>query len=492
MVLATVVVVAGWSDVALAHTDFESSDPADQQTIVGPIDTVTVTFTNPATPSGDGFQLLDPSGTVRTPTAIDSGDGTVFVLRFDPPLGAGTYGVRWKVQAGDAHPIEGTFRFDVEIPVATTTAAVNPPVTTAPAAAAPVASTTAPSVAVIATDEPKASAPRESLDDFLASDSSPEGAVPVGRFGRTLTFAGTIFGVGALAALAWVIRGRRDELRSVISWIRLAGLVVAVGGIVELAGLQASQSLPVRDLIDTKAGFASVLRVVGGITVWFGFHERAGHLIAPAQSVSAAVATDLPSQRPTSATTDPQREHRWSPTASAGLGLTGLALILASYWFNGHTVSKGPWAVHSLLNFVHVGAASVWGGGVFAMTMVAWLRRRHADPTSMAAMVIRFSILATISLTAVIGAGLTMTILILDTPGDLFATEWGRILLVKTLAVTVAAAMGAYNHFRLRPALEASPNDPSLARQIRTTLTIESVVFASVVVLTAWLVASAT
>mgnify|MGYP002064887891 CR=1 FL=1 len=37
----------------------------------------------------------------------------VFRLAFDTPLTGGTVGVRWKVRAGDAHPIEGSFSFTV-------------------------------------------------------------------------------------------------------------------------------------------------------------------------------------------------------------------------------------------------------------------------------------------------------------------------------------------------------------------------------------------
>ncbi len=484
VVLLAATIIGGWSSVASAHTDFESSDPADQQSVEGPLGTVTVSFTNPAVPSGEGFQLLDPSGVVLTPTSIDPTDGTAFVLRFDPPLGAGTYGVRWKVQAGDAHPIEGGFQFDVTEPT--------PPTTTAPAGAAPVVSTTAPPIGIAAADQSLGATSSSSIDEFLASDSSSDDAVPVGRAGRALTFTGTVFGLGALAALVWVIRGRRDELRSVIAWVRLAGLAIAAGGIVELAGLQAAQSVGIGELVDTKAGLAALLKVAGGAAVWFGFHARAGTIIAPQHSLSAAVAPDLRRYAHSVTTNESPNEHRWSPSASAGLGLAGYAIVLVSYWFDGHTVSKGPWAIHSLLNLVHVGAAAVWGGGVFAMTTVAWLRRRRSERAGMAAMVIRFSSLATVSLTAVIAAGVAMTVLILDTPGDLVGTDWGRILILKTLAVAVAAGLGAYNHFHLRPALEAAPDDPTLARELRTTLTIESAVFVVVVMLTAWLVAAAT
>lgn len=333
----------------------------------------------------------------------------------------------------------------------------------------------------------------ESLDEFLAASSTGHDAIPIGRAGRVITFAGTILGIGALASLVWVMRGRRDEIYAQLAWIRLAGIVVATGGLVELAALQAAQMTDLSDLIATKPGLAAVLKIAGGLVVWFGFHERAGQISAPAHSLSAAAAVDLA----TPAGLPPQvrlegGEHRWTPTSTAAIGVVGYLVVLISFWLDGHTASKGPWALHSLLNLVHLGAAAVWGGGVFALTAVAWQRRRRSQQVGLTAMVIRFSTLAMASLTAVIVAGLAMTVLILERPGDLVTTTWGRVLIGKTLAVAVAAGMGAYNHFRLRPALEQSPDDPALAKQLRTSLTIESIVFGVVVLLTAWLVASAT
>lgn len=474
----------GAADVASAHTDFDSSIPADGEVVEGPLSEVVVNFTNPAQAAGDGFELLDPTGVVRTPSSIDETDGTSFVLAFDPPLPAGTYGVRWSVQAGDAHPIDGSFQFDVTEPAATVASTTPPPSTTVPVAAATTdtSATTAPT-AVAADDG--------SLDEFLAGESTGDDTTSAGRFGRGITMLATIFGVGAAAALIWMIRGRRDELHSQLAWIRVAGVAIAAGGMVELAALQSAQGIDVGDLTTTKAGVATILKIAGGVAVWFGFHERAGRIVAPPHSLSAAVATDL-HPTPTDAVSGHDAGHRWTPSYSAAAGLAGYGLVLASFWFDGHTVSEGPWIIHSFVNAVHLGAAAVWGGGVFAMTTVAWRRRRRSDDVGLAAMVVRFSSLATVSLAAVIVAGIAMTALIIDSPGDLVGTSWGRILIAKTTAVAVAAGIGAYNHYKLRPALERWPDDPQLARELRASLSIESVVFVVVIVLTAVLVAAAT
>jgi copper transport protein len=485
--LASAVLVGSlmWPGTARAHTDFDSSTPSDQEVVEGPLETVTVRFTTPATPVEPGFEVLDPSGTLRTPTSIDEGDGTTFVLRFDPPLTEGTHGVRWKVRAGDAHPIDGAFAFEVTVP-----APAPPPTTATESLAAPTPPPPpANSIASSPADESHtAGVGTTQLADFLSADSTADDGTAVGRAGRVITFTGTIFGVGALAALMWVIRGRRAELRQLAAWVRIAGIVIATGGLLELAALHAGHPAAVWELFDSKVGFAALLKLVGGVAVWLGFHDRAGSVTAPPLALSAAAITDL---GPVSERSR-DHAHRWTPTSAAVVGFTGYAVVLSSFWFDGHTVSRGPWLVHSVVNSIHLGAAAVWGGGVFAMAHVAWMRRRRSEAAGLAAMVIRFSSLATASLAAVIVAGLTMAALIVDTPGELFTTAWGRLLLAKTAVVAAAAAIGGFNHFRLKPALERSPDDPALARDLRISLTVESAIFAVIVVLTAWLVAAAT
>ncbi len=101
---------------ALAHTSFESSSPADGAVFDAPVSVVTVSFTNPATPVGDEFLVLDASGQIRKPTAVSTIDDRVFELTFDPALSGGQVGIRWTVQAGDAHPIDGSFSFTVNTP----------------------------------------------------------------------------------------------------------------------------------------------------------------------------------------------------------------------------------------------------------------------------------------------------------------------------------------------------------------------------------------
>ncbi len=464
-----------------AHTDFHSSVPADGSTVDGPLTTVTVNFTNPAVESGDGFELLGPDGVVREPVSLDPTDGTTFIATFDPPLEAGAYGFRWDVQAGDAHPIQGSFQFTVVDPPTTTDAAPD----TAPSSGSPT-ETVAP-VDDVSGDSPDAA----SLEAFL--DSGDDTGSIVGRVGRSMSTAGTIFAVGVIAALVAFVRGRRDELRSLIGWVRLAGFVIIAGGITEFAALDETQTDGVVDVMGTKPGVAAVLTVLAGALIFVGFGDRSGKVAAVPRSLSSAAVVEIETPRSNVASSDDlDVDVRWSPDATAAVGIAGLVLGLVSYWFDGHTVSRGPWLVHAVANLVHVASASVWVGGVFAMTTIAVLRRRREARTGLAAMVVRFSTIAAISLGALATAGLVMTWFVIEGPSDLWSTDWGQVLLAKVVVVAIAAGMGAYNHLSLRPALEERPTDPSLVRHLRTSLAIESAAFVVVIVLTAILVGSAT
>jgi copper transport protein len=104
----------------LAHTEFQSSTPADQETIDAAVSEITVVFTLPVTIVGNGFEVLDPQGNIISPE-VETSDDTLFRLLFDQPLAGGEVGVRYEVAAEDGHLLAGGFSFTVAAPVSTTT-----------------------------------------------------------------------------------------------------------------------------------------------------------------------------------------------------------------------------------------------------------------------------------------------------------------------------------------------------------------------------------
>jgi copper transport protein len=187
--------------------------------------------------------------------------------------------------------------------------------------------------------------------------------------------------------------------------------------------------------------------------------------------------------------TEPAR--RWVADRSSALAFAGCGAAVISFWFDGHTVSKGFRPLHAIANSVHVVAGSVWMGGVVAMAVVMWMRHRRGVAPRALEFVVRFSSIASVALAAVIVAGLIMAVSVLDSVSELTGTEWGQVLLLKTAAAGLAMVGGAYNHFRLLPALEADPDSPELHEQLRSVITAEAIMLSFVVVVTAWLVSSA-
>ncbi len=215
---------------------------------------------------------------------------------------------------------------------------------------------------------------------------------------------------------------------------------------------------------------------------------------APRRARPAAALDDRPQlhEEPIEPIREPAEAiRRWQPDRSSLLAYIGIGLAIASFWFDGHTVTKGFRPLHALANSVHVVAGSVWVGGVVAMAVVLWIRRRHGRPTGALELVVRFSSVASIALGAVVVAGLVMAVSILDSFGELTSTQWGQTLLLKSAAAGLAMLAGAYNHFRLMPALERNPNDDAIHDSVRTTVTAEAIMLGFIVVVTASLVAAA-
>lgn len=293
------------------------------------------------------------------------------------------------------------------------------------------------------------------LEEFLAGDGSDRGE-QVARIGRLLGIAGTTVAVGVVIALIAVVAASRRDHPPLLRTAQLGALLVLVGGIVEVAGRAVIVDESWVTALTDEFTAASMMRIVGGLLGLLGL--AAGD------------------------------DGGWRPDAGSAFGLGGLVAVVVSFGFDGHTVSRGPRAVHLAVDAVHVAAGSAWFGGIVALLVVAVARRRRGEVASIGTLVVRFSPVATLALAAVAVAGVLMTLMILPDRAALTASDWGRLLVLKVAAVVVAVLLGAYQHLRLVPALDGDPDDPSTGRATRTTLAIEAIVLAYVVVITAFLV----
>ncbi len=525
VVVAACGLAVGASPVS-AHTSFVGSDPANGAVVAEPVDEITIQFTGVSQEAGDGFVVLDPTGQVREPASVTTTDGKVFRLTFDPALDGGVVGVRWSVRAGDAHPIEGSFSFTVGAG--------------ATAAAADDMSSMSPTeMAAMGSDDMSSMSPEEmaAMDEFLQVDQTRPGETTA-TIGRFVSIASIVLALGFLAFAATTLRGSRVEVEGLITAVRVLGATMVVGAAVEYLGIARIAGESLSSAWSSSAGAAIALRTLAGLGIALGLVATTMPVRAPraARSLSSAanssssfsdpglaLARNLGTTSPTpqdaasntriaapaqrSATLDdrrrpeedviePSREsgdtiRQWQPDRSCLLAYIGIGLAIASFWFDGHTVTKGFRPLHALANSVHIVAGSVWVGGVIAMAVVLWTRHRHHRPTGALELVVRFSAAASVALGAVVVAGLVMAVSILDSFGELTSTQWGQTLLLKSAAAGLAMLAGAYNHFRLLPALERNPNDAALHHSVRSTVTAEAIMLGFVVIVTAWLVAAA-
>jgi copper transport protein len=142
-----------------------------------------------------------------------------------------------------------------------------------------------------------------------------------------------------------------------------------------------------------------------------------------------------------------------------------LALGFASgLSLSGHSATDAgsSWKTE-LADWVHLGAASMWVGGLVQLALVVW----PAAPELRRAAFLRFSQVATVLIAVVISAGVYLSIVRLPHVSDLWSEGYGQVLLVKLGLVSLALGWGALHHFIARPALERG-NDGILTRLSRS------------------------
>ena len=514
VVLGVALTIVATGSPAAAHTAFESSDPPDGATIEGDINSITISYSGQATPAGEGFVVHEPTGDERTPdTLVSDESGRIWTLGFDPPLPEGHVAVRWRVQAADAHPIAGSFSFEVSNPD------LGEEVTGAAAAPADAAASDPAGEATPEVDVENAAAPLSAdsaAEREPAVDFEPESlhGTATGTIGRFLGYLSTMLAVGGLLFQSTVLRNTGRHQQFVFSRVRIAGFGLLIGAALEAVAhlaavngdwVAAATAVGLVDLISSPLGFALGLRVVSGLLIAapvpFSVETvaRDAAVRTPvAASVGAPSAAAATLVTPSDTDDGASRAIRTMPAVSEGqrLALTaGSAVLLASFAFDGHTVTEGSRWLTVVVDAAHVGASATWAGGVFFLAAILWKRRgdetEHGGPDGWE-LAVRFSVIAGGSLAVAGLAGIALTATILDSVTHLWTTPWGRSLVAKTVLVAVAAGIGAYNHFVVIPSLGPGSGFEAAGpgRRPRRLVSIEAAVLLLVLGATAVLVAA--
>ena len=491
MCIAAFVAVLSASHPVVAHSDFSGSEPADGAEVAEAVDVMELTFALAVADPGGGVAAVATDGTTVV-ASLSTNDDRVWQATFDPPLGLGSHEVRYAMRAEDGHMVSGAVTVTVTA-VASETGSSSDGVSDGGVVDNGVVDNTGDSAPTGddsggLTDEPTGSgmvsdsAGTNSGDDVAgeAAESVTENDVDSGDTAQEPTATPQEAGPAAVAGFA--VAGWVDPVDHAARLIGDLMSLLVVGALwFAMLVWRRPGYLPAPRLI---GGLAMVLAVASALEV-LALSERLGVSVgdtltdplarSPLVAGLAAVALVL-----TAFAVNADQVSAAPSVVRAVIAVPMAAIVLAPA-FDGHAVTLGPRWVHAASDVVHTVATSVWLGAVVGLIAVG-VHDRGALAV-IAARVAR-SLVGTVA--AVVASGLMMTVMIIDAPSDLIDTPWGRRLLVKLVAVALAAGLGGYHHRVVVPALRVSGD----SAMFRRTLALEAVLLMSVVAVTSWLVVS--
>jgi putative copper export protein/mono/diheme cytochrome c family protein len=145
------------------------------------------------------------------------------------------------------------------------------------------------------------------------------------------------------------------------------------------------------------------------------------------------------------------RWWRWGGLAFAAGTLAALA------WAGHGAATPGrPGDLHLAADILHLLAAGAWVGSLIPLALMLAEMRQNGDPGSAVAarrVVVRFSVLAAVSVVILLAAGLVNTWFLAGTIPVLIGTEYGRLLLCKIAIFVTMVTFGAVNLLRMTPRL---------------------------------------
>jgi copper resistance protein D len=133
-------------------------------------------------------------------------------------------------------------------------------------------------------------------------------------------------------------------------------------------------------------------------------------------------------------------------------------VILASLAAAGHSgaIAGNVEPLPLIGDIGHLMAAALWPGGLVPLLIVLLQQYRAVDQSSKrfaADVVQRFSAVSLVVVGLLIATGLLNTYFIVGSPGALFTTDYGRLLLLKIALFILMLGLGAWNLLVLKPRL---------------------------------------
>jgi copper transport protein len=392
---------------AQAHALLVRSDPVVDAKLAEPPVVVTAWFSESLDRSLSTMRVLDGTGKRVDIDAVtfSDDDRTMMRVGVQDSVQPGFYVVVWEtLSAVDGHFIKGSFPFTV-----------------------------------LNADGSEPSGPRPEVAG-VTSGGEPTPDTVITKLAALVGAAGLVGGLGfALLVVAgasaaapgeWRRRireaGRRHALWAV--WPAIA--VLAVAGLAEL--LVQARQLGGLDLVD---------KVVADTDWGERWIQRQVALAGVAVAVTAGMAWGR------------TREALARAALWAALAGAFLYLLLVSLVSHAGAVEGSFWAVTA--DFVHLAAAAVWIGMLAQLgLLLAWARRDVPDSVRtplLAGHLQRFSVLAAVSVIALLATGTFSALTEVPAWGALVDTSYGRVLLAKLALIGLLLPVAALNAVVLRP-----------------------------------------
>lgn len=460
-----------------AHGALRRSEPAQGAHLSTAPRELRLSFTEDVELAVARLQLMGPdSGWVTLgPLALHPDSAGVLIASVRGELVPGAYTVVWQVVGADGHPVRGSYAF-VIAPGASGLAGP-----TAPGAAPPPASHHDPAA--------------------LPSGGGFDAGSPLYVLVRWLTYLGLAGVIGAVAfRFAVLPLARRQPVADAERWFapaaaRAARLGLAAAALAALAALLRlyAQSYALHG--GARAVEPALVGTMLARTLWgWGWLLQAGGTaLALAGFAAAGRASSLPMDRVPAPVQEIGVPAAAAP-ASGGwlLAVLGALALAFAPALSGHAAAAGGLGGLAILaDAVHVLAAGGWIGGLLVLVAAGVPAAMRLDPEArgpaVAALVNGFSPTALAFAGALTLTGGFAAWLHMGSIPALWESGYGRTLLLKLGVLSIVFGTGAYNWLRVRPAL----GDEQGAMRLRRSATVEIVVGAVVLLVTAVLVATA-
>lgn len=381
--------VLGVAAPADAHAVLQSTEPSGGQVLDRAPNRVVLRFDEQVEVSFGSIRVYDASGArvdVGAPAHMPSDSNAVVVSL--PHLDDGGYVVTWRVVSADSHPVHGAFSF--RIGKAT-------------------------------------SADTSGLSRRLLADQGGSATVgAVFAVVRWLAYLSVTLLVGGLVLVLFAWKNLFSDRRARV--IVISAAAVALATTVLGIGLQGAY-----------AGGLDLAAVTHS-AVWRSVLEtRFGHVWA-SRGVVLAIAGLL---------LVPLRGGRRQIPLLAAVAAVAVALA-ASFGLAGHPAAGNDVAVAVVADVLHVGAVSVWLGGLLLLACVTLARRREDGGEGI--VVERFSAIALGCVIVIITTGAFQTWRQVGSLDGLTKTTYGNLLLVKLglFALLIVLAAGSRRWLRAR------------------------------------------